>query len=98
MREERTTKYVTLTLKATFHGGYIDADEVTGHLQGWIEGGLEDRDDLRNWSYGVASVVEVDGDPEGFDAPDESEYECIDGEPEHDYSEIECVRCGAISQ
>lgn len=68
MREERTTKYVTLTLVATFYGGYYDAGEVTGRLQYWIDAGLNDRDDLRVWSYSLSDVVEADGDPEGFDS------------------------------
>lgn len=66
--EGRTTKYVTVQIKATFHGDYLDADEVIGHLQGWIDNGLYDRDDLHGWSYGPSSVVEIDGDPEGYDA------------------------------
>jgi len=64
---ERTTKYVTLTVKTTFHGDYIDVDEVASHLQGWIEGALDDRDDLHEWTFGPASVREVTGDPEGYD-------------------------------
>jgi len=64
---ERTTKYVTLRIKATFHGDYLDADEVGDRLQGWIRAGLDDRDDLHEWTFGSASVREVTGDPEGFD-------------------------------
>lgn len=64
---KRTTKYVTGTLKATFHGDYLDKDEVAGHLEGWLDGGLEDRDDLRSWTFELTSVTEVDGDPEGYD-------------------------------
>lgn len=65
---ERTTKYVTLSIKATFHGDYLDADEVAGHLQGWIDAGLCDRDDLHGWTFGPAGVREVTGDPEGYDS------------------------------
>ncbi len=59
---------MTLTVTATFHGDYIDADDAIGYLQGWIEWGLEDRDDLRNWDFSGWHVREVDGDPEGFDS------------------------------
>lgn len=64
---KRTTKYVTLEIRAVFHGDYIDAGEVSGALQGWIDQGLEDRDDLRNWDLGTATVTEVEGDPDGYD-------------------------------
>ena len=63
---ERTTKYVTLTIKAVFYGDYIDAYEAAAYLQGWIDRGLDDRDDLMNWTFGPDHVREVPGDPEGF--------------------------------
>lgn len=65
---ERTTKYVTLTVTATFHGDYIDSDEVTRYLQGWIERGLDDRDDLMDYDFSGWHVREVTGDPEGYDS------------------------------
>lgn len=68
MSSKRTTKRVTVAVTATFHGDYIDADEVTGRLQGWIDAGLDDRDDLRHWSFTAGQVFEVHGDPEGFDS------------------------------
>lgn len=66
--DRRTTKYVTVQIKATFHGDYLAADEVAGALGYWISRGLEDRDDLRGWSTTNVNVVEIDGDPEGYDA------------------------------
>ena len=63
---ERTTKYVTLTVKAVFYGDYVDADETTARVQDWIDVGLNDRDDLRSWEFGEAEVSEVPGDPEGY--------------------------------
>lgn len=68
MNEERTTKYVTMTVEVIFHGDYYGAGEVVGQAQGWIEAGLEDRDNLRGCSFGQASVREVAGDPEGYDS------------------------------
>jgi len=68
MSRERTTKYVTITVSATFHGDYYDADECEGQLQGWIGAGLEDRDNLRGYDFGIGTVREVPGDPEGFDS------------------------------
>lgn len=68
MSSERTTKYVTITLKATFHGDYLAEDEVVAALEGWLDGGLNDRDDLRSWELGTTKVMEVHGDPEGFDS------------------------------
>lgn len=95
MKEERSTKYVTMTITATFHGDYLGVDEVTGYLQDWISRGLEDRDDLRSWDYGTADVAEVEGDPEGFDSDDQPDWVCVNAYPEHDYNEFECKRCGA---
>jgi hypothetical protein len=68
MSATRTTKIVTLTVTATFHGDYLGSDEVATYLEGWIDAGLEDRDDLRRWKTDVGTVVEIDGDPEGFDS------------------------------
>lgn len=64
---ERTTKIVTLVLTATFHGDYLEADEVLGGLEGWIDRGLEDRDDLRGWKIVASGVEEIHGDPNGYD-------------------------------
>jgi hypothetical protein len=64
----RTTKTVTGTFKATFHGDYLSADEVVFHLEQWIDAGLDDRDDLKGWTFSVEAVTEATGDPEGFDA------------------------------
>ena len=59
---------MTGTFTATFHGDYIDADAVSGYLEGWLDSGLDDRDDLRSWSFTVQDVREVTGDPEGYDS------------------------------
>lgn len=66
--EQRTTKYVTGTFHVKFHGDYIDASDVGRYLSGWLDAGLEDRDDLRAWSFDVVNVDEQTGDPEGYDS------------------------------
>jgi|GEM_PF-5653466 len=65
---ERTTKYVDVTVQLIFMGSYYDADECGSVATGWIDAGLEDRDNLRGWTTRVTSTREVPGDPEGFDA------------------------------
>ncbi|ATN93712.1 hypothetical protein SEA_ABT2GRADUATEX2_33 [Streptomyces phage Abt2graduatex2] len=65
---QRTTKRVTGTFTLTFHGDYIDKDDVAAYFQGWVDSGLDDRDDLRSWSFDVKTVTEEQGDPEGFDS------------------------------
>jgi hypothetical protein len=65
---ERTTKTVTGTFTLVFHGDYLDRDEVFSYFEGWVDQALEDRDDLRGWNFTALSVVEVTGDPKGFDA------------------------------
>lgn len=68
MNEERTTKYVTATVKLVFHGDYIDADDVTRYADGWIRSGLDDRDDLHGIDVAFGAVREISGDPEGYDS------------------------------
>lgn len=64
---ERITKIVTMIVTATFHGDYLASDEVASHLEGWIDTGLEDREDLREWKLNAGIVVEIHGDPNGYD-------------------------------
>lgn len=65
---DRTTKRVTGVFSLTFHGDYIGKDDVANYFQGWVDAGLDDRDDLRSWSFDVQTVTEEQGDPEGFDS------------------------------
>lgn len=65
--EKRTTKYLTGTFNVTFHGRYLDPEECAQSLIGWLYDGLEDRDDLRTWTFSVEDIREVEGDPEGYD-------------------------------
>ncbi|MFD4858472.1 hypothetical protein [Streptomyces atratus] len=53
-----TRKVVVMTVTATFEGDYHSASECPGMLEGWIDGGFEDRDDLRGWSVVLVSVNE----------------------------------------
>lgn len=98
MSDKRTTKYVRTELTATFHGDYLDKDEVTQALEGWLDSGLDDRDDLRGWKLRIVEVREVSGDPERFDSDDEPDWVCVAGNgneyASHDYDETECTRCG----
>lgn len=59
-----TTKRVTVVLTAKFVGSYFGADEVTGALEDWLTSGLDDRDDLRDWTLTPVSVVETEVSPE----------------------------------
>lgn len=65
---ERTTKRVTGTFTLTFHGSYVSADEIDDQFRGWVDAGLDDRDDLRSWNFEVTEIDEVTGDPEGYDS------------------------------
>lgn len=65
---ERTTKYVTVNLQLILHGNYIDAEDIGQYLDGWLSAGLEDRDDLRSWTFDVDHVRIETGDPEGYDS------------------------------
>lgn len=53
-----TTKIVTAVVTARFTGDYHDSGEVGSYLKGWIDRGLNDRDDLRAWDTRIISVTE----------------------------------------
>lgn len=54
----RTRKRVIATLIANFEGDYIPVDQAEDYLSSWIDGGLNDRDDLRGWELNVLGIVE----------------------------------------
>lgn len=62
-----TVKHVTVVVTAKFVGNYFSAGEVAGALEQWIDGGLEDRDDLRGWTVSPVSVIEVPATAEDHD-------------------------------
>jgi len=62
MTDKRTTKIVSVLVELTFHGDYLDRDEVVGYAEGWIDAGLEDRDDLRGWTTTFGPVREIGPD------------------------------------
>lgn len=59
-----TRKTVVLTVVATLEGDYIPAVQAEDYLTQWIDGGLEDRDDLRGWKTQLISLVESPLDPD----------------------------------
>jgi hypothetical protein len=61
---ERTTKIVSVLVELTFYGDYLDKDEIPSYAEGWIEAGLNDRDDLRGWTITFGPVREISA-PEG---------------------------------
>lgn len=64
--ETPTTKYVTVTATLVFVGDYYDAEECQRAALGWINGALDDRDDLRRWTASTQLCDEKPGDPEGL--------------------------------
>ena len=64
---ERTTKYATAVLTVTFHGDYVDVDNIPEHLKDWVDETLHGREDLKGWNLEITSVREVPGDPNGYD-------------------------------
>jgi hypothetical protein len=64
----KTRKVVTVEVIATFEGDYYDAGECPRVLEYWIDGGFEDRDNLRGWKVKHVSTVETPLD----DAEDEA--------------------------
>ncbi len=39
-------------------GDYIPKEDVVQYLESWIDSGLDDRDNLRSWSFEVQEVTE----------------------------------------
>lgn len=60
----RTRKTLDVTLTCIFEGDYIDVESLVDYLDGWIDSGLDDRDDLRGWHayYGPITEEEMDDD------------------------------------
>lgn len=59
MGDDCTTKIVSVLLELTFHGDYIDKDDIEAYASGWINRGLDDRDDLRGWTATFGPVREI---------------------------------------
>lgn len=55
----KTKKVVTVAVTATFEGDYYAASECPDMLEMWIDGGLDDRDNLRGWKVTAISTVEM---------------------------------------
>lgn len=53
-----TRKNVTGTFTATFAGSYIPKEDIDNYLTMWLDSGLEDRDDLRGWSFEITNITE----------------------------------------
>lgn len=66
MERNITTKYVDVTVQLVFVGDYYAANECGSVAQGWIESGLNDRDDLHGVTVRVMNTREAPGDPEGL--------------------------------
>jgi hypothetical protein len=54
-----TRKSVTGTFTATFEGDYVPKEDIDNYLQSWLDSGLEDRDDLRGWSFDIVNITET---------------------------------------
>ncbi len=54
-----TRKSVSGTFTATFEGSYVPKEYIDSYLQQWLDSGLEDRDDLRGWSFGIVTITET---------------------------------------
>jgi hypothetical protein len=63
----RNTKVLRGTFEVVFHGDYVAAEDCMQYLDSYMDSGLDDRDDLRSWEFKLASLTQIEGDPEGFD-------------------------------
>lgn len=53
-----TRKDVTGTFTATFVGDYIPKEDIPDYLHMWLDSGLDDRDNLRGWSFDIVNIEE----------------------------------------
>jgi len=65
---KRTTKKVRVKMQLVFHGDYVPVDDIEQRVNAWIDAGFSDRDDLRDWNVEVEKILEMDGDPMGYDS------------------------------
>lgn len=54
-----TRKSVCGTFTATFEGDYIPKEDIPTYLNMWLDSGLDDRDNLRGWSFDIVSITET---------------------------------------
>lgn len=54
-----TRKSVRGTFTAVFEGDYIPKEDIDDYLQQWLDSGLDDRDDLRGWSFNIVDITET---------------------------------------
>ncbi len=54
-----TRKSVCGTFTATFEGDYIPKDDIEHYLNAWLDAGLDDRDNLRGWSFDIVNITET---------------------------------------
>ena len=53
-----TRKNVAGTFTATFEGDYIPKEDIEQYLMMWLDSGLDDRDNLRKWSFEIVTITE----------------------------------------
>lgn len=53
-----TRKNVAGTFTATFEGDYVPKDDIEYYLNAWLDAGLDDREDLRGWSFDIVTITE----------------------------------------
>jgi hypothetical protein len=54
-----TRKQVAGTFTVTFEGDYIPKESIEDYLNQWLDSGLEDREDLRGWSFDILVINET---------------------------------------
>lgn len=55
-----TRKLVTGTFTVKFEGDYIPKEDIDSYLNQWLDSGLDDRDDLRGWSFDIVNITETE--------------------------------------
>jgi hypothetical protein len=60
MATEPTRKIVRMTVEVIAEGRYSSAAELPDLIDEWFGGALEDRDDIRQWSFRLTSIEETD--------------------------------------
>lgn len=59
-----TRKIIRMTVEVIAEGRYYEARELPDLIDGWCGGALEDRDDVRQWTFRLTSLEETEI-PEG---------------------------------
>lgn len=59
MSKQPTRKIIRMTLEVIAEGDYYEARELPDLIDGWCGSALEDRSDIREWTFRLSTLEET---------------------------------------